>query len=163
MTLGELRENDARAVENVFKKLFKDSEVRTLTKVNSIFVSVDRGGKHLADFRVGREVTELYLLTSEVGLEVLKELGFEDLYNVLREAGNPAEIVISKSPASKSVHLLVAGNYRQLPNIRVVIRADSHEAVASYCRVGGGSNTCALLSKLIKICRSLWEDFFLRS
>jgi hypothetical protein len=44
----------------------------------------------------------------------------------------------------------------------VLMRADTYEATATYCRVSKDENTCDLLAKLLEYSEKLWAEFFSR-
>ncbi len=163
MAKGLTREDK---LENIIKTLAKEIGAKvSFSKNDDVYlVSLDFQQKHLLDLRITRHTHEFCLECSDVNLlKVLNLVGFNDLYEILtKHDALPMKVVISKSIASRSLYILLAGRegIPSLPNIRVAIREAEESATSSYCRISRDENTCALLSDLISLGRELWKEFF---
>lgn len=131
----------------------------------NVYARVEREGLLLLDFRFSTHVVELYVkVLDRKSLSILEDLGFKDLYQVLREAkGVPSDIVISKVLPSMSLYILINGrdiSGAVFPSIKVIIRRDYYEISSSYCRVSSDEDTCDMLAKLRELSFKLWRDLF---
>ncbi len=156
-------------------KLSRDTMLRIQNKIKSLMGGtaslklVERKGLKgikakiddvlVFDLRVTNELSELYLRVDMLGVESLKVLGLEELAKIFEEHGlTPTHLAITRSLISGVTHLIIGGDSRATPNIRIMVKGEDYDVLSSYCRISRVENTCDLLRSLLGYVIELVND-----
>lgn len=150
-----------KKIEEVFKSISSRVPGSTVTSSSSdstIYLSIQLGDEVLLDLRISPAVVETYI-TSKL-LSALKDVGLHEIYGVLESYGPYIKSVsISKAHPSGSLYLMIQGDGINVPNIRLVITKDFFDLSSSFCRISASENTCLLLTKILELGKSYFDDF----
>ncbi|MEM2207096.1 MAG: hypothetical protein QXG17_00165 [Sulfolobales archaeon] len=151
-------------IRDVFESIsskISGSVVTFSSSDSTTYVSIQLENEVLLDLRISPAVAEMYV--SGRLLSALKEVGLPEVFEVLEKYGSYVKSVsISKAIPSGSLYLIVQGDSVNIPNIRLVITEDFFDLSSSFCKITPSDNMCLLLTKILEVGKSYFNDFLRR-